>query len=155
MELVKYFVQSKNVDIHINNEKPFRFAAISGSLEIVKYLSELGANVHAENEGALREACGCGHLDIVKYLIRYHNCDMHAYDNEAIEWAALQDRWDVLKYLIDQTDSEKFSSETMCESYGAVLYYTCTSGNFEMVKYLIYKGISININNDFVLRKTR
>jgi ankyrin repeat protein len=69
----------KGANIHI--EFALSYASQNGHLEVVKYLVEQGANIHAKDDLALREASLNGHLEIVKYLVE-KEANIHA-ENDA------------------------------------------------------------------------
>lgn len=83
MNLIKYFVEERNVDIYIEGEvyTPLGTAAC-GNLTILEYLLNHGADINCDGEGyALIEAIQENKLDNVKFLvdrgadvnIQYHN----------------------------------------------------------------------------------
>jgi hypothetical protein len=57
-----------------------------GSLELIKYALEKGANIHVYDDQALRTASGEGHLEVVKYLVE-QGANIHALDDYALTWA--------------------------------------------------------------------
>ncbi len=88
---------SKGADIHAQNDLALMWASLKGHLEVVKYLTEHGADdVH--NDLALRLASEKGHLEVVKYLVE-HGADVHALDDAALRWASQYGHLDVVKYL--------------------------------------------------------
>lgn len=70
LQKVKNLV-SQGINIHVENEKAFRWAAANGHLDIVKYLVKCGVDVYVYNEGALYWARHNSHQDIVEYLKNY------------------------------------------------------------------------------------
>ena len=59
----------QGANLHADNEKALRLAALYGHLEVVKYLLEEGANHRADDDWALGWAARKGHLEVVKYLV--------------------------------------------------------------------------------------
>lgn len=73
-------------------------ASKHGSLNVIKYFVEHGANVRAYNDRAIKLAGVYGHLDVVDYLIR-HGADVHSENNLVLKSASAQGHLDVVKYL--------------------------------------------------------
>lgn len=51
---------------------PLIFAAVNGNLEVVKYLTDLGADIHQRSEAgatAIGQAANKGHIDVVDFLL--------------------------------------------------------------------------------------
>ena len=69
LDLVKYFIEEKNADIHYLCDLPLRQASWRGHLNILQYLFSKGVDIHAHENIALRDAIAGGHPEIVKYLI--------------------------------------------------------------------------------------
>ena len=61
-------------------------ASKNGSLMVVKFLVESGANVHACDDYALRLASEKGHLEVVKFLVE-SGANVHAPDVHGIQMA--------------------------------------------------------------------
>jgi len=72
LDIVKYLI-SHNADIHVNNDRAFRYALLYNQLEVVKYLVANGANVNADKDFTLIWASMNSHLDVVEYLKRIMN----------------------------------------------------------------------------------
>ena len=86
----KQLVEKYNIDIHAEDEYPFKMACYNGHFELVKYLTNLNQNIniHANNEAAFRNTCYNGHLNIVEYLISLdENINIHAKDEFAFKFA--------------------------------------------------------------------
>ena len=112
-------------------------AVRSGSLELVKFLIDRGANVNVNEkddygETILDYAAHTGSLELVKFLT----------DKGAFEAASKGDLKTVEKLfykdlnLINATDDNR----------GRVLHCAVRSGSLELVKFLIDRGAKINVN---------
>ena len=76
---------SKGVDIHSNNEFALQLAARNGHLEIIKYLINKGANIHSDNDYAFRHASENGYIEVVQYLVS-NGANIHAANNYAFRY---------------------------------------------------------------------
>ena len=85
LEIVKYLLSDCKFNVECKNKlknnaeqiehlvSPVWCAAVSGQLEVVKYLIEFGANVNSESDTGstpIRSACLESHLDIIKFLVK-------------------------------------------------------------------------------------
>uniref|UniRef100_A0A6G6AC70 Ankyrin repeat-containing protein n=1 Tax=Borely moumouvirus TaxID=2712067 RepID=A0A6G6AC70_9VIRU len=100
LEIVKYFVnysiyRGENIDDVL--DQCLKNAAVS-SLDMVKYLVEIGANIN--NTDLYTEAIINGHIDIVKYLIECE-VDYQSVANEIIKTSMNYGHIEILKYLMD------------------------------------------------------
>jgi predicted metalloprotease with PDZ domain len=69
MDMVKYFVEEKGMDVTLNDCFPLRAAVQNNEFEIVKYLAEHGSYYPDDYEFAIDRAIENGSLDIIKYLV--------------------------------------------------------------------------------------
>ncbi len=97
LDVVKYLVEEKHVDIHVWNDEALFRAAASGHLDVVKYLVENGAVVDAAGS-PLNQAVVDGHLDVVKYLVEHGANISKLTLRLAGDWGHL----DILEYLKSQ-----------------------------------------------------
>jgi len=105
-----------------------RWAAIYGSLEIVKFLIENGANIHVWNDWTLRWAARNGHLEIVKYLVE-KGANIHVMDERALHWAAENGHLEIVKYLVENgADIHAGNDYALC--------WAAERGHLKVVKYL-------------------
>ncbi len=81
-----------------DENKALTWASYRGSLPVVKYLVEKGADIHFINDYALRYASLNGHLPVVKYLVE-NKADIHVYDNQPLRWAKEGRHAEVVGYL--------------------------------------------------------
>lgn len=65
---VKWLVEEKGLQFHVDKELLLSKACNAGKLEIVKYLIEQGADKNADNEKPFRYASHGGNLEVLKYL---------------------------------------------------------------------------------------
>jgi ankyrin repeat protein len=77
-------------------------ASLDGSLEVVKYLVEQGADIHDNNDLVLIWARG--HLEVVKYLVE-QGADIHAKNDAALKWASENGYYEVVIYLKEQMNN--------------------------------------------------
>ena len=162
LDLVKYAI-SNGASVTSFNNGALRKAAARGYLDMVKFLVENGANIHLN---ILPYAAQNGHLEVVKYLVENgvnaknnlihagnlqvgeyltnHGADIHREKNEALQFAALKGRFDVLKWLIDNG-----ANIHTVQNYP--LRWEAHEGHFEIVKYLIEHGADIHAEGDDAL----
>ena len=59
-----------HIDIHFDNETPFRFACMGGKIEMAKWLLSIDPDIdiHVNSDDAFWSACGNGHLEVAQWL---------------------------------------------------------------------------------------
>lgn len=73
VELIPIFIEA-GLDIHINNDFPFRYAVYKGKTEIVKLLIELGADTQNHGDWAFLSAVKHNYIGILKLLLEKGIC---------------------------------------------------------------------------------
>lgn len=81
--------------------------AQNGHLDILKYLVKEGINLRYENDRPLRSAAEEGQLDVVKYLVNI-GLDVNSESDYCIRKASENDHLNVVKYLIEKGSPIKF-----------------------------------------------
>lgn len=132
LDLVRYLVEYKNVDIEPELCVSLCMAASDGHLRVVKYFVERGARVDCENNWALRHASLHGHVDVVKYLVE-RGADIHVENDWCILFGCELGRFSVVEYFISkgvaiQGRMDIFSSAIRC-------------GCLELVRLLVENGV--------------
>jgi len=69
LEKVKECLESKKININLNNDEPLILASENGHLEIVKLLLKNGAKMNSRDYKALFSACDNCHYDVIYSLI--------------------------------------------------------------------------------------
>ena len=64
------YLTDKGADIHANNDYSLRLSSQLGHKDIVKFLVENGADIHADNDSSLRLSSQYGYFEIVRYLVK-------------------------------------------------------------------------------------
>ena len=123
---------NNGINIHIHNDRAFRFASCKGHTEIAKLLLDNGADIHAENDYAIRYALFHDHTETVKLLLD-RGANIHIYNdyilrgtshNKHIKIAALKqhmDQREKLNLIIEEKEGvlsiiEKFDlNEINCD----------------------------------------
>ena len=119
-------------------------AAKSGSLEIIKYLFEHGADVNYKKKGGesvLHYAAKFGSLEIVKYLVE-HGADVNCKNKRnksVLHNAAKSGSLEIVKYLVEHGADVNNKNE----KNKSVLHNAAKSGSLEMVKYLVEYGADV------------
>ena len=119
MEMVKYLVEEHDANVQADDDDSLCEAAVSGHMEMVKYLITKGSNVHADDDAALCGAAECGHMEIVKYLVEEHDANVNAQNGLALCVAAEIGHMEIVKFLIDKgadvhADDERTLKQAAC-----------------------------------------
>ena len=122
------------------------FASNYGHLEIVKLLTQYGANITTESfdkkRTALHLACQAGHFDVANFLIN-QKLNINAEDNEKVtplDLAVKSNNLNLIKLLVANNanvNAQNINNWTILDS-------ACQKGNFNIVKFLIDKDAKIN-----------
>jgi hypothetical protein len=109
---IKHIFEAESIDIntrfHERQATLLHAAAQSGSLEVVQYLVEKGANVRATDANgwmAFHEAVDCGHLIIVRYFVEKKGVNVNTKTISgatALHWMAARGNSDMLTYLLSR-----------------------------------------------------
>lgn len=92
--LLKY-----GADINQHSDMVLVRATIYGNYDVIKLLIDANADVNAQNGKPLRNASNSGYIEIVKLLVD-NNADVHARNDQALIWACLNDKYEIMNYLI-------------------------------------------------------
>ncbi|MBN1598075.1 MAG: ankyrin repeat domain-containing protein [Bacteroidales bacterium] len=124
----------------IAGQTPLMYAAEGGSIEVVKYLVEKGADVNAESGSkgrgtALIYAAAANRFEVVKYLLE-NGADINAttpYQNEtALVWSVAMGHTDVVKLLVEKGADQEIKNR----SGQTVMDLAKQSGKEDVVKIL-------------------
>jgi len=170
-EIIKYLISTEKVvgeiDIHYNNESPFRCIFEANNLEMVKYLISLEEthgkiNIHADNEYVFLSACSGDDFEIVKYLISLEETHGKINIHEENEFVFLQmcskNNLEMIKYLISLEKTHgKIDFLSTLDYYFINMLYEC---NINTIIYIfsilpnedsLYQKIANLINNTDLL----
>lgn len=90
--IVEWLINNYPVDIHYQEEQPFRYAVKNGFLSIAKILwekSNKSINIHAKEEQAFRLCCSNNHFSVAKWLLSLSDTiDFHAKNDEVYLYGA-------------------------------------------------------------------
>ena len=145
IEIIKFFVEEKNQDIHFKEELVLRTCGYHGHLDAVKYLCGLGCDIKIMGDSVLRTSAESGFINIVKFCIS-SGSDIHSNLDEALRKSCIYGHYDVVKFLVESGANVSVNSnEPICKA--------CAYGHIEIVKLLIAnKSVDINANNSDPLR---
>jgi len=87
-------------DENFDSQELMITAAKKGSVELLKFAIEKGANIHAGDDFPLLMAAENGHLSTVKYLVE-NGANIHARDDYALRWAAENGHLSIVNFLQD------------------------------------------------------
>lgn len=127
LDLVKYLVEEKNVDIEPRQCLALSFAAGNGHLHVVEYLIGKGVLAEQNHNWAIRDASMEGHLPVVKFLVE-HGANPRQNDDFCLFWAFRKGHIGLAEYLI--------SKGADVNSRDDLLDAAVTSGKLEIVKFL-------------------
>lgn len=138
-ELIKY-----NVDIHMDDDLPFRYACKYGHLILAKWLVSLGGvNIHAKKDNAFIRASQNGHLDIVKWLYNYSkNYDAENKSDDAMMFELLGFFFESMNKKGNARIFDKHPFEYVAKNIAFM--FACKSGHLDVAKYL-YSTNNIDI----------
>ncbi len=139
------YIVSIGADIHADNDYALREASRAGNLEMVQYLVSVGADIHALNDNALRTACAYSRLDIVQYLVSV-GANIHVDNDIALREASYKDGLETVQYLVSMGADIHALNDS-------ALRIACANDNLNVVKYLVSIGADIRADNDGALRE--
>ncbi len=122
---------------------PLMYASYLDNYEMARYLvEEKGADINAKNEygwTALTYASDEEHLNMVKYLVE-NGADI---DSEAL---TVTRNLEIFEYLLEKGNVDINSVGYL--GMTALSLSSIEEGDFEMFKYLLKKGVDVNVKND-------
>lgn len=153
LELVKYLVEDKGVDIIAGGgDRALDYAASGGHFEVVKYFVEKGVDNIARagfGDGALVGAAGRGHLELVKYFMQILDASSEIdYDKKilfkekAMIKAAKSNCLEVVKYFVEERGVSANARDDYYKTTALMDQYAYYS--FETFKYLVRQGADID-----------
>jgi len=127
----------------------FSAAIKYGTIELIKFLLENGANVNAKNKDSyddtpLHTAVSRDDIEIIKILLE-HGADVNAASTDQSTPLLLSNNGEVIKLLIEQgayINAKNYLGNTR-------LHIASVNGQIEIVKILIENGADVNVKNDF------
>lgn len=153
-----------DINIHINNEEPLRFACANNKIDTVKWLLTLNVDIHSSQNGAYIEATRYGHVDMFKFLLDIDNSiDIHT--SNYLTAAILNNKIEMVKYLLSlSSDIKLFGLFQLTElfkyacriknhelfnivcpienvSYDAIASLLYSNVNIDAIKYIVNKNI--------------
>jgi hypothetical protein len=103
LNIVEWLVSLDKVDIHWNNEWPFRTACSYGHFHIAQWLYSHAPtiNIHAEEDAPFRRACSTGNENLIKWLYGLGDIDVKVHDSDPIIRACHHGHTQVVKWLYE------------------------------------------------------
>lgn len=142
-------IGGERIDIHNNQELPFRATCDWGDLDMAKLLIELGEglygriDIHACDECAFRYACYGARIDMAQWLIElgeqsYGRINIHVMKENVFTSACNDNRMNVAQWLVclGEKSHGKINIHAETEEC-SVLTYACINNNIDMVKWLV------------------
>lgn len=153
LDIVKYLIKN-DFDIvgdfineRSDNKTPLMFTSEKGHLDIVKYLIKNGANIHATNGSntALTFASNAGskNIKVIKYLVK------KGVDIKSLSLLCMKSsNFELVKMAVENEICDINQKYHLSIS---PLYFAATRNNFEIVKYLLNHGATVN---NYILKRT-
>lgn len=164
------FNKKSIIDIHVDEEKIFRNACLSGHDKLVEWLLSLNENINirAEDDYAFVYACKGGHVDIAKMLLSLDkNINIYARNfcafshsrSKCIKWlfslgnieinaaynaflfACMNGKLELAKYIYSLNN--KIDIRSNCDE---IFRWTCAEGHLDVIKYLLFLDDEIDLN---------
>ena len=155
LEIVEYFVEECDANVNSTNEcgeTALHYAVAAGSIFIVKYLVEHGADVNSRNNHGttiLHSALSYkSKVDMVKYLVE-HGAGINFKDSDgetALHTAAVNCNLEVVKYLVEQ------GADLYCQNKDgstALELAVSYSSKCDLAKYLFEQSADVNSKINF------
>ncbi|KAJ1551709.1 hypothetical protein HK096_003711 [Nowakowskiella sp. JEL0078] len=98
LHIVMWLCENAEAEIHADSDAPIRCAAVTGSLELVKWLHSSGADIRANSDHAIRRAAKLGHLNLLRWLYKQGG-DIRVKDDKPFRNAAKHGHIDVVQWL--------------------------------------------------------
>ncbi len=159
LPILKYIIEEIRLEHNIDIDYALPIAALSGNLNIFKYLVNKGGNVYSKfyNYTVFSTAAEKGKLNIIKYIVknlepdeanlnkaldrasaRSHSSIIRLLINAgatdvniALEYAAIHRDLNMIKYLIEEAGANNFNTALSQASEG---------GSLDIIKYLVEAG---------------
>lgn len=126
------------------------YAAQNGSLDIIKYLVEHGADISAQDyeqsRSVIHFAAENGDIECIKYLTEHgaNLQDKDANGATAFHYAVMANNLEAVKYFV----TKKLDYTAKDNRGWTAMHYAANGGALDVMKYLIAKGLNINeLNN--------
>ncbi|MCJ7454499.1 MAG: ankyrin repeat domain-containing protein, partial [Wolbachia endosymbiont of Homalodisca vitripennis] len=131
---------------------PLDYASMRGSLDMVKYLIEKGADFKRDNCDFIPLYCAalCGQLEIVKYFIdnKYFELDeLDRMGNTSLHYAVIHCHLCIVEYLVEKGADVNLQDKKGLSS----LHFAVQSGHLDIVKYLIEKEADVNLQDEYYM----
>ena len=122
------------------------YAAQNGSLDIIKFLVEHGADISAQDyeqsRSVIHFAAENGDIECIKYLTE-HGADLLDKDANgatAFHYAVMANNLEAVKYFV----TKKLDYTAKDNRGWSAMHYAANGGALDVMKYLIAKGLNIN-----------
>ena len=126
------------------------YAAQNGSLDIIKFLVEHGADISAQDyeqsRSVIHFAAENGDIECIKYLTEHEAdlLDKDANGATAFHYAVRANNLEAVKFFV----TKKLDYTAKDNRGWSAMHYAACGGALDVMKYLIAKGLNINELND-------
>ncbi len=146
LQILRFFVQTGNVDLHVYDDFFLRQAAEKGHMAVVNWLLEQGADPDAREGAAVIGAAETGQFEIMKRLLDY-GADFSVCAENTLDAAARNGHLTVVSWLLEHKREE--CKGGMEDAFLAA----CSGGHVPVVEALLEAGIPVDVSKNMALRE--
>ncbi len=124
-----YLIKEHRAELNLDYDTAICCAVDTGSIDLVAYLLDKGANVDAKDGEPLSLAVSKGDMAMGMYLVEEKDAEIHAYEDQALYKAIRRKCIALVAYLLGKGADSKARD-------GELLQMACSKGNDAMVSLL-------------------
>lgn len=151
LNVLKMMMQQGGINIKdASGKTPLHCAAQTGHLEMVRFLTEQGANIDSRNYNghtALHLAAWEGHLNVVECLVEI-DADINIRDNDgrtALHFAVLRNKLETVKFLAQHGADGNINDK----DGRTALHVAALNGQLDIVELVVKRNVDVNINDKY------
>jgi ankyrin repeat protein len=136
------------ISVNWKNDYALGYACKNDHLEIVKFLTDKGADIHHCDDycvSPVEIACTNGHLDIVEFLMS-KRVSIHEFDDYTLRIASEKGYLNIVKLLVKNGGDIHALDD-------APIRIACENGHLDVAEYLLEKGAHIHAMDNYCLKQ--